>query len=139
MHRSMILRKRLVAVARKCVSFIQIKILEVYLVVDLYHCLDAGGTDDAGLLREHRIVEAGPAAETDSTLKTDNAFILRNAALAGPILPHGFGAGDSLNHLASYGECPPEVKMAAAAMGIEYGMFTCRHQFNHRSNMQFSR
>ena len=78
-------------------------------------------TDGTGLLREHRVMEQGGAAETDATLKTFDAMTLRLAATAASQVAYGYGAGESLKSLAPYATCPPEVASAAVAMGIRYG------------------
>jgi hypothetical protein len=79
------------------------------------------GTGGTGLHREHRVMEQGAAAETDATLETFDVRTLRNASTAAPIVAYGYGAGESLQALAPYATCPPEVAMAAVAMGITYG------------------
>ena len=79
------------------------------------------GTGGTGLHREHRVMEQGAAAETDATLETFDVRTLRNASTAAPIVAYGYGAGEILKSLAPYATCPPEVAMAAVAMGITYG------------------
>lgn len=79
------------------------------------------GTGGTGLHREHRVMEQGAAAETDATLETFDIRTQWNASTAAPIVAYGYGAGESLKSLATYATCPPEVAMAAVAMGITYG------------------
>jgi len=85
------------------------------------HSPQCSGTDGTGLLREHRVMEEGAAAETDAKLKTFDDMTLRIAATAGAQVAYGHGAGESLKSVGPYAFCPPDVALAAAAMGVTYG------------------
>ena len=73
-------------------------------------------------------MEEGAAAETDAKLKTFDDMTLRIAATAGAQVAYGHGAGESLKSVGPYAFCPPDVTLAAAAMGITYGIVNLENQ-----------